>query len=136
MSLLLVVQEVDKAVIPAVAKARLRDGQARVQRRILEAAKASVAANKAKAIKAATKAAEDVVSSNKTFLVLQLHVALDDSPHGLADDGCKRRGPCQAHKRADLAIPRKGLLQPICWPLVGEEAEYAVVIRRGCTPAK
>lgn len=71
-------QKVDKAIIPAVAKVKLRDGQTRVQRRLLDAAKAAVAANKAKAIQAATQAAQDAVSSAKTFLVLQLHVGVDD----------------------------------------------------------
>ena len=72
------VQEVDHAFIPTVAKAGLRDGIAKVQKRLLGAAKAAGAGNKAKAVEAAKKAAAEAVSHGKHFLVLQLDVGLDN----------------------------------------------------------
>ena len=73
-----VFQEVDRAVIPTVIKASLRDGIGKVQRRILDAAKAAAGANKDEAVKAAKKAAAEAVAAGKTFLVLQLDVGLDN----------------------------------------------------------
>lgn len=74
----ILVQEVDQAFIPSVAKAGLRDGISKVQKQILEAAKAASAGNKTRAIDAAKKAATEAVNSDKKFIVLQLDIGLDN----------------------------------------------------------
>lgn len=70
-------QEVDGAVIPAAAKASLREGIARLQKRVLEHAKAAGAQNKRKAVETAVAAAAAAVAAGESFLVLQLDVGLD-----------------------------------------------------------
>ena len=66
------VQEVDSAVISAAQKAVLRDGIAKILKRIVDANKAAGAENKRKAVEAALEAAGAAVSANRGFLVTRL----------------------------------------------------------------
>ena len=68
------VQEVDGAVISAAQKSVLREGIAKIQKRIVDANKAAGAENKRKAVKAALEAASTAVSANRGFLVTRLEV--------------------------------------------------------------
>eukprot|EP00879_Flechtneria_rotunda_P019885 GHRR01020901.1.p1 GENE.GHRR01020901.1~~GHRR01020901.1.p1 ORF type:complete len:887 (+),score=336.05 GHRR01020901.1:277-2937(+) len=65
---------VDTAVIPAPAKAAIRDQLAALTKRCTEAAKAAAAANKGAATVAALAAADAAVAEGKGYLVLQLQV--------------------------------------------------------------
>ena len=68
------IQEVDAAVISAAQKADLRDGIAKILKRIVDANKAAGAENKRKAVEAALEAAGAAVSANRGFLVTKLEV--------------------------------------------------------------
>ena len=70
-------QDVDTAVIPAAAKAALREGIAKLQKRVLDGLKAAGAANKRKAIDTAVAAAAAAVAGGRGFLVTELDVGLD-----------------------------------------------------------
>lgn len=71
------VQVVDGAVISAAHKSVLRDGIAKIQKRVVDANKASGAENKRKAVEAALEAANAAVSAKRGFLVAKLDVGLD-----------------------------------------------------------
>ena len=67
----------DTAVIPAAAKAALREGIAKLQKRVLDGLKAAGAANKRKAIDTAVAAAAAAVAGGRGYLVTELDVGLD-----------------------------------------------------------
>ena len=67
-------QSIDKAALPAAAKAALRNRLAGLQKRVLEEQKAAAAANKAQATSAAVEVADSAVAAGQKFCVLQLQV--------------------------------------------------------------
>jgi len=67
-------QEVDGAVISAAQKSVLREGIAKIQKRVVEGNKAAGADNKRKAVEAALEAASVAVSARRGFLVARLEV--------------------------------------------------------------
>lgn len=67
-------QSIDKAALPAAAKAALRNRLAGLQRRVLEEQKAAAAANKAQATSAAVEVADSAAAAGQRFVVLQLQV--------------------------------------------------------------
>ena len=67
-------QSIDKAALPAAAKAALRNRLARLQKRVLEEQKAAAAANKAQATSAAVEVADSAAAAGQKFVVLQLQV--------------------------------------------------------------
>jgi alanyl-tRNA synthetase len=71
------VQVVDGAVISAPQKSLLRDGIAKIQKRVVDANKAAGAENKRKAVETALEAADAAVSAKRGFLVAKLDVGLD-----------------------------------------------------------
>ena len=68
------VQSIDKAALPAAAKAALRNRLAALQKRVLEDQKAAAAANKAQATAAAVIAADSSAAAGRKHVVLQLEV--------------------------------------------------------------
>ena len=70
-------QELDAAVIPAAHKAQMRDEVSVLQRRVMDLAKASAAANKAAAVAAAVAAAADASQAGRSYVVLNLSVGSD-----------------------------------------------------------
>ena len=68
------VQSIDKAALPAAAKAALRNRLAALQKRVLEDQKAAAAANKAQATAAAVEAADSSAAAGQKHVVLQLEV--------------------------------------------------------------
>lgn len=70
-------QEVDAAVVSAAAKVALREGVAKLQKRVLESAKAAGAENKRRAVESAVAAAKEAAAAGRGFLVTQLDVGLD-----------------------------------------------------------
>jgi alanyl-tRNA synthetase len=70
-------QAIDSAVIPAAAKAALRDELAGLGKRVAEAAKAAAAENKRLAASAAVAAADAAVTAGRSFLVARIDVGTD-----------------------------------------------------------
>ena len=68
------VQSIDKAALPAAAKAALRNRLAALQKRVLEDQKAAAAANKAQATATAVKAADSSAAAGRKHVVLRLEV--------------------------------------------------------------
>ena len=68
------VQSIDKAALPAAAKAALRNRLAALQKRVLEDQKAAAAANKAQATTTAVKAADSSAAAGQKHVVLRLEV--------------------------------------------------------------
>lgn len=70
----LLVQSIDKAALPAAAKAALRNRLGALQRRVLDDQKAAAAANKVQATAAAVEAADSSAAAGQKHVALRLEV--------------------------------------------------------------
>ena len=76
-AVILQLQTVDPAPIPAAQKASLRDQLAALQKRVLEGQKKASAANKQRATQAAVADADAAVAAGQKFGVIRVDVGLD-----------------------------------------------------------